>query len=78
MEEEQGNYFPLILKDEKLTPETLKGELKKKLKLLTNIDMETHYPKIYECILKVIWFLRSFLYYVENYAYKFDVRSTFL
>ncbi|XP_033638103.1 uncharacterized protein LOC117298856 isoform X2 [Asterias rubens] len=53
MEEEQGNYFPLILKDEKLTPETLKGELKKKLKLLTNIDMETHYPKIYECILKL-------------------------
>ncbi|XP_071798971.1 uncharacterized protein [Asterias amurensis] len=51
MEEEQGNYFPLILKDEKLTPETLKGELKKKLKL--PIDMETHYPKIYECILKL-------------------------
>ncbi|XP_071799036.1 uncharacterized protein [Asterias amurensis] len=52
MDEEQGNYFPLILKDEKLTPETLKGELKKKLKPL-NIDMETHYPKIYECILKL-------------------------
>ena len=47
----KNNYFPLIL-DENLTPEKTEESLLEKLKIC-KVDMRTHYPKLYDYLLKV-------------------------
>ncbi|XP_071792204.1 uncharacterized protein [Asterias amurensis] len=47
----KNNYFPLIL-DENLTPEKTKESLLEKLKIC-KVDMRTHYPKLYDYLLKL-------------------------